>query len=90
MMAIWEPLTFTDNNGEQRMVLFRVCTTTGVPIFCPDWVENGPQFDFNASDGIKAMEEAVRKAVSEDTPEGYRKAARLKSHLDAIRKPHTS
>jgi len=85
-MAIWEPIGFIDNQGEQRMILFRVCTTTGVPIFCPDWVENGPQFNFDASDGIKAMEDAMRKAAAEDTVEGYRKAAKFKAHLDAIRK----
>lgn len=83
-MAIWEPLPFTDHTGAERLVLFRI-STTGVPVFCPDWVQDGPQFSFNALDGERALEEAMNRAAQEDTVDGYRRAAKYRKHLDAIR-----
>lgn len=85
-MAIWEPIIFIDPNGEQRLILYRLCTHTGIPVFCPDWVENGPQYNFEESDGIRALEQARDRAAAEDTPEGYLKAAKFRDMLNVIKK----
>ncbi len=85
MSHYWERIIYHHpETGMDYAFLYRFDITTGTHEFKPEWPGvYSPITDFRPE---RALQEAIDRCVSMDTPEGYLQAARYRDMLNGIKK----